>query len=1197
MRKLAVVFLNVLLLTMCAVTALAIEPLDTECAHEWSETFTSTEDGWHYSTCKKCGDPGALIACSGGTATCSARARCDVCNGPHGNTLPHDYANGAWGSDAGGHWRICPNCSQAETDNVSAHSPVDEDCTTEDYCSKCNYKTAEAETGHQLTIGAPKDTASHIMECTNPGCAYTEDQPHTFDQQVTADTYWENDANCTTAETYYYSCLCGQKGTDTFTVGAELGHDFAGGTWISTDAGYHWKMCSRCDAEDTANKVGHQYLNYTSNGDDTHTGTCECSRQDTGACSGGIATCIDRAVCDICNEEHGSIWPDGHDYSGPLIPGETTHYYECSRCHLKKNEAPHKFENYTSQGDDTHSTTCTCGKVDTQDCAGGTATCTERAVCDVCGGEHGSTDPNNHDFATTLTQGTTTHYYACSRCTARDSEAPHEYENSTSNGDDTHTGTCLCGKTGTQSCSGGTATCTEEAICDSCGGEHGSIDPNNHDFATTLTPGTTTHYYECSRCQARDGETAHDYKNHTSNGNSTHTGTCSCGAVDTEACSGGTATCTEKALCDVCGGKHGSIDPNNHDFATTLTPGTTTHYYECSRCQAKNGEQGHSYGTYTSNGDDTHSADCVCGAVDTKNCSGGTANCTEKALCTVCGGEHGALDPYRHDFATTLTQGSVTHYYECSRCQHRKNEEDHQYGACSSNGNGTHDGTCICGKSGTESCYGGLATCTAKAVCSACDSSYGSIDPLNHRFTTELKQGESTHYYACTRCYQRKNEQPHEYADHSANGDDTHTGTCACGKQDTDHCAGNDASATCQWKASCDTCGGSYGAYADHQYDTAAWGYKDAQGHAHVCKTPGCTAHDALQPHVPGGEATEETAQVCTGCGYVIKAALGHTEHTPEDSWTADDTHHWKDCTDCPDQQLEKGEHKYDNACDPICNTCGHEREITHDYQQQHNASQHWQACTVCGEEKADSRDAHSGGTATCIAQAQCQHCGAGYGELAPHDFDLSQWGYQTQEGHAHACKTPGCDAHDDLVSHVPGGTATEGEGEKCVDCGFEIKAPADHTTHTPKDEWTGDDQYHWHECEDCTGQQLEKGTHEFDSDCDEDCNICDQTREAEHKFTVRKHDDKKHWFECICGAVSGETDHVFGDDGICGDCAYEKDAKGGLSGGAIVGIIIGLLVLGGIGFWFFWLLILKKKDEDEEEEENAPNAPQGENK
>ena len=35
----------------------------------------------------------------------------------------------------------------------------------------------------------------------------------------------------------------------------------------------------------------------------------------------------------------------------------------------------------------------------------------------------------DHDFATTLTQGETTHYYACSRCDAKDSEAAHDYDN------------------------------------------------------------------------------------------------------------------------------------------------------------------------------------------------------------------------------------------------------------------------------------------------------------------------------------------------------------------------------------------------------------------------------------------------------------------------------------------------------------------------------------------------------------------------------------------------------------------------------------------------------------------------------------------------------------------------------------------------------------------------------------------------
>lgn len=50
-----------------------------------------------------------------------------------------------------------------------------------------------------------------------------------------------------------------------------------------------------------------------------------------------------------------------------------------------------------------------------------------------------------------------------------------------------------------------------------------------------------------------------------SNGDDTHVRTCSnCPATEKESCVGGTATCSEKAVCEICGGGHGKVDPSNH---------------------------------------------------------------------------------------------------------------------------------------------------------------------------------------------------------------------------------------------------------------------------------------------------------------------------------------------------------------------------------------------------------------------------------------------------------------------------------------------------------------------------------------------------------------------------------------------------------------------------------------------------------
>ena len=55
---------------------------------------------------------------------------------------------------------------------------------------------------------------------------------HIFDKQVEDELYFAYDATCTSGKTYYYSCLCGVQGEDTFEVGEELGHNFGAPTYV-----------------------------------------------------------------------------------------------------------------------------------------------------------------------------------------------------------------------------------------------------------------------------------------------------------------------------------------------------------------------------------------------------------------------------------------------------------------------------------------------------------------------------------------------------------------------------------------------------------------------------------------------------------------------------------------------------------------------------------------------------------------------------------------------------------------------------------------------------------------------------------------------------------------------------------------------------------------------------------------------------
>ena len=131
----------------------------------------------------------------------------------------------------------------------------------------------------------------------------------------------------------------------------------------------------------------------------------------------------------------------------------------------------------------------------------------------------------------------------------------------------------------------------------------------------------------------------------------------------------------------------------------------------------------------------------------------------------------------------------------------------------------------------------------------------------------------------------------HDWGAWTSNGDGTHTRICSSDASHTERADCSGGTATCQSKAVCTTCGGEYGDFASHDFDVSSWGYKGADGHAHVCKTAGCTATDTVITHIPGPAATEDAAQICTECGYEIVPALNH-EHN-WGAWTSngDGTH------------------------------------------------------------------------------------------------------------------------------------------------------------------------------------------------------------------------------------------------------------------------------------------------------------------
>ena len=157
--------------------------------------------------------------------------------------------------------------------------------------------------------------------------------------------------------------------------------------------------------------------------------------------------------------------------------------------------------------------------------------------------------------------------------------------------------------------SGGTATCTEQAICDTCKQPYGDLLP--HDLTaetadskylkTDVTCTDSAVYYKsCTACGISakgldedavfsSGEPlGHDYGKWTSNQDGTHSRTCSHDAahIETNPCSGGTATCLESAICEVCGTGYGEMDPDHHTGTAEWITTEETHKQAYTCCGA-----------------------------------------------------------------------------------------------------------------------------------------------------------------------------------------------------------------------------------------------------------------------------------------------------------------------------------------------------------------------------------------------------------------------------------------------------------------------------------------------------------------------------------------------------------------------------------------------------------------------------------
>lgn len=329
--------------------------------------------------------------------------------------------------------------------------------------------------------------------------------------------------------------------------------------------------------------------------------------------------------CTHCGRE-GVRYSPSEEHSGGTETPTCTTGKTCALCGAEYGILGHEWGEWSSAGNGTHTRRCTrCSTVETEDCIGGTATCTAKAVCVTCGAEYGEKDSNNHALeqhaakAPTCTDIGWDAYEACKNCNY--------------------------------------TTRTELPAL--------NHDLEQHDAkAPTCTEKGWNAYETCSRC---------DYTTYTELPVLNHD------LVHHEAKA---PTCTEIGwnaydTCKNCNDTtYTELPALNHDYqAVTVEPTCETDGYTiftCSRCKDSytadpTDKLGHQFGAWSPNGTGSQSAGCLrqgcahIGITDCRKFTFRTAEGETLTFCPVCGQAENAAQLEKLEAATAWTiSGSLS---------------------------------------------------------------------------------------------------------------------------------------------------------------------------------------------------------------------------------------------------------------------------------------------------------------------------------------------------------------------------------------------------------------------------------------------------------------------------------------------------------------------------------------------------------
>ncbi len=640
----------------------------------------------HYRECLDC--VGAKYSeygeHTGGTATCNSLARCETCNGPHGDFDDTCHVNMTdWEPySPEQHYRVCADCYAPDSYEYEVHHGGDGSCMP--FCEGCGLQYYnENGTHNTMTAWQMENNELHSRQCED--CyQYSEQAAHHGGDGSCRPTcedcgklysdlngehrnmsdWWPESAaqhvrrclDCHELSSYEYADHTG--GDDTCQphckdCGAQYtnksGKHLYMSTWVAISDTQHSRYCLDCFTYEYADHTGsdgtcrpacevcgsrypdlngqHLHMSVWEGVSDTqHIRICtDCYRDESieyGSHSGGTATCINQAICEDCTIAYGRPDNTRHGtYSSWTYHNENQHSRYCRDCSDPSS-------------------------IVYEDHYGGTATCNTPAICEGCGDPYGEVDPANHFGMTDwVPYSYEQHYRACMGCASPDS---YEFEDH----------------------SGGTATCTENGVCQVCKAAY--IPVLQHAWSEWKPGVNGTHSRTCT-INAEHTETADcEWSDWTHLTHIHHERRCAvCNGQELGEHTGGTATCSSPRICDICGDGYGSPDysglSGHPNPVIEYKPGTCYDkgYYRvtCNEpgCSAPFTELiypaigQHIYHRWQSAGDGSHISACrVCGEKHTVPCI--LFRTAEKmtpsfAACPICGAYEGGVLPVIHSYS------------------------------------------------------------------------------------------------------------------------------------------------------------------------------------------------------------------------------------------------------------------------------------------------------------------------------------------------------------------------------------------------------------------------------------------------------------------------------------------------------------------------------------------------------------------